>query len=247
MSSQGIFVENLSWEECESALTRYEIVMIPIGAALKEHGRHLPLNNDETMAKTLAARVTSKVPVLTTPPVSYGYYPAFVEYPGSVGLREETFAAVLEDIVRAWMRHGAKKFYFLNTGISTVPTLEKLKSKMLTEKVRIEFTDLRRDGAQAVKAIEKQPRGTHADEIETSMMLVLAPQTVHMDRAVAELAEDRPGGLTRDPKAKSGVYSKTGAWGDPTLATREKGKVVVDALVADIVKSIEALRASHGK
>ena len=248
MNEAGLHVENLSWEECESALTRFRVVMIPIGAALKEHGRHLPLNNDETMARTLAERVTARTPVLTTPPISYGYYPAFTEYPGSVGLREQTFLAVLEDVVHAWMRYGVKKFYFLNTGISTVPALEKLQAKMRSENVQIEFTDLRRDGQSAVRALEQQPRGTHADEIETSMMLELAPQTVRMNLAVAELNEDKgPGGLTRDSRAATGVYSKTGAWGDPTLATKEKGKVIVDALIVDIVQSIDRLRAADAR
>jgi len=49
------------------------------------------------------------------------------------------------------------------------------------------------------------------------------------------------GPLTRDPKGK-GTYSPSGVWGDPTLASREKGERLVEALVAGVVAEIEALR-----
>jgi creatinine amidohydrolase len=63
-----------------------------------------------------------------------------------------------------------------------------------------------------------------------------------MKKAVKDYHPGGEGGLTRDPKGK-GTYSPTGVWGDPTLATREKGRKVVEALVAGILREIEALRA----
>ena len=51
------------------------------------------------------------------------------------------------------------------------------------------------------------------------------------------------GGLTRDPKGK-GTYSPTGIWGDATLATREKGRRVVEAMVEGMLKEIAVLRAA---
>jgi creatinine amidohydrolase len=62
-----------------------------------------------------------------------------------------------------------------------------------------------------------------------------------MKKAVRDLNPNQPGGLTRDPHGE-GTYSPTGAWGDPTLATREKGQAVVESLVATILKDIEELR-----
>jgi creatinine amidohydrolase len=73
------------------------------------------------------------------------------------------------------------------------------------------------------------------------MMLYIAPESVRMKKAARDLNPDQPGGLTRDPQGK-GTYSPTGAWGDPTLATREKGQAVVESLVATILKDIEELR-----
>lgn len=92
--------------------------------------------------------------------------------------------------------------------------------------------------------VGKQEGGTHADEIETSMILYMDPASVDMKKAVKDYHPSGKGGLTRDPKGE-GTYSATGIWGDPTLATREKGRIVTEALVEGILKEIEALRRTQ--
>ena len=83
----------------------------------------------------------------------------------------------------------------------------------------------------------------HADEIETSLMLYMAPGSVDMSKAAKDYHPRLgPGPFTRDPNATTGVYSPTGAWGDPTLATRAKGKRVTEAMLAGMLREIEELR-----
>jgi creatinine amidohydrolase len=178
--------------------------------------------------------------VALAPTVPYGFYPAFVEYPGSVHIELEPFRDTIVDIARSLARHGPKKIYILNTGISTKRALEPARERLAAQGIRLAFTDLHVAGAAAKRAVMRQEGGTHADEIETSMMLYMAPAIVRMSRATKDFHGDRGGILTRDPKAE-GTYSPTGAWGDPTLATAEKGREVVEALVRDIVQDIESL------
>ena len=87
----------------------------------------------------------------------------------------------------------------------------------------------------------KQTGGSHADEAETSMMLYIVPDKVDMSKTVKDF-DPRPGrrGLTRDPKGE-GTYSPSGIWGDPTLATKEKGKTIVEATVAEIIRQIREM------
>src|SRR5690606_18752910 len=73
------------------------------------------------------------------------------------------------------------------------------------------------------------------------MILYIDPAAVDMSKAVKDYHPKGEGGLTRDPQGR-GTYAPTGAWGDPTLAPREKGARVVEALVAAILADIEALR-----
>src|SRR5207244_11311504 len=103
------------------------------------------------------------------------------------------------------------------------------------------YTNILKAGAAAEKLVGKQEGGTHADEIETSMMLYIDPASVDMKKAVKDYHPSEMGGLTRDPN-KAGTYSASGVYGDATLATREKGEILVNAMVQGILKEIEALR-----
>jgi len=241
--AQGVFLEHLTWKQAEPLLRATDVILVPLGARLKEHGLHLPLNNDWRLAEYLAARVVDAAPVVAVPTLAYGYYPAFAEYPGSVSLRLETCRDLVVDVCRSLAPFGPKKFYVLNTGISTLRALEPAKAVLAGDGLRLEYTDLSAELADAERDVCRQEAGTHADEVETSMMLYIAPETVNLAAAEKDVHPDRgPGGLTRDPNATAGVYSPTGAWGDPTLATREKGRILVEALVARLLRAVDRLR-----
>ncbi|HTR03749.1 MAG TPA: creatininase family protein, partial [Thermoanaerobaculia bacterium] len=120
----GILLEDLTWVEAEKVLTPETIVVIPLGAESKEHGPHLRLKNDFVMAEYLARRVRERSRVVVAPTLNYGYYPAFVEYPGSTSLSLATARDTIEEICRGLARFGPKRFYVLNTGVSTLSALE---------------------------------------------------------------------------------------------------------------------------
>lgn len=240
-SSHAVLLESLSWDEAEPLLTPDCVIVIPLGAESKEHGRHLQLNNDFLMAEYFKRRVLADAPagVVVAPTINYSFYPAFLEYPGSTSLSFETARAMFADVIHSLAHYGPRRFYILNTGISTLRPLSAAAADLAKEGILLRYLDLTKDDP-----VEKKLRksgGTHADEIETSIMLYIAPESVRMSKAVRDLNTDQPGGgLTRDPKGK-GVYSPTGAWGDPTLATREKGEAVTKSLVSTILKDIQAL------
>jgi creatinine amidohydrolase len=238
--NRGILLEDLTWYEAEKALTPATVVVIPIGAAAKEHGPHLRLKNDWILAEYLKRRVLSQVNVVIAPTVNYHFYPAFTEYPGSTTLRLETARDLTVDICRSLARFGPRRFYALNTGISTLRALKPASDLLAAEGIVLRYTDLSEILSATEKTLSKQEGGTHADEVETSMILYIDPSAVEMGKAVKDYHTGQ-GPLTRDPKG-SGTYSPTGIWGDPTLATREKGEKLVEALVAGLVKEIEALR-----
>jgi creatinine amidohydrolase len=75
------------------------------------------------------------------------------------------------------------------------------------------------------------------------MMLVIAPETVDMKKAVKEYHGPNTGPLTRRPDA-GGTYSPSGIFGDATLATREKGQIMCDALVDALVRDVESVRVA---
>lgn len=239
---RGCYVEELTWPEAERAIERDRVVVLPVGARSKQHGLHLPLNNDFLLAEYLARRVVEASPVLLLPTLPYGFYPAFVEYPGSVSLELETFRRVVVEVCRSFARHGARRFYALNTGLSTLRALEPAAQELEAQGVLLRSLRLDEGWGEVADEVASQAEGTHADEIETSAMLYVASEVVRLSRAQRDVHPLRGRGpFTRDPNAKSGRYSPTGAYGDPTLATRDKGRRLVEALVAHARREIEEL------
>ncbi|HLF19480.1 MAG TPA: creatininase family protein [Bacteroidota bacterium] len=238
---KGILLENLTWVEAEKGLTKETLVILPLGAASKEHGPHLKLNNDLILAEYFTKRVLYASNVVIAPTIPYHFYPAFVEYPGSTTLRLETARDLVIDICRSLTRFGPWRFYVLNTGVSTVRALKPAADSLAAEGIVLRYTDLLKVLGPIEKKVSKQEGGTHADEIETSMVLYIDSSSVDMTKAVKDYRPSK-GRLTRDPKSE-GTYSPTGIWGDPTLATREKGKIVVEALVDALLREIEELRS----
>src|SRR5262245_4110218 len=113
---KGILLEELTWMEAEKILTEKTVIVIPIGAAAKEHGPHLKLKNDWIMAEYLKRRLLENCDVVIAPTLGYHYYPAFLEYPGSTSLQLETARDMVVDICRSLARYGPHRFYALNTG-----------------------------------------------------------------------------------------------------------------------------------
>jgi creatinine amidohydrolase len=239
--AKGTMLETVTWQQAEKLLDADTVVVLPIGAAAKEHGPHLPLRNDLTMAEYLTSRVVTASNVIVAPALPYHFYPAFVEYPGSTTLALDTARAVTVEVVRSLARFGPRRFYALNTGISTLRALEPAAQALAAEGILLHYTNLEASLEPTIARVQEQDGGTHADEIETSMMLYIAPETVNMELAVKDYTPSTGGPLTRQRGGK-GTYSPTGTWGDPTLATREKGRILVEALVAGILDDIERLR-----
>ena len=243
----AVFLRDLTWLEAEKVLGPDAVVVLPIGAAAKEHGPHLRLDNDERLADGYARLLSNadKVgDIVIAPTLTYHFYPAFAEYPGSTSLRLETARDLTVDVVRSLAQHGPRRFYVLNTGVSTVRALRPAAAQLAEEGVLLRYTDVLAVLAPIESELAEQAGGTHADEIETSIMLVLAPDRVDMTKAVKDYDDrtaKRPGGLTRNPDGP-GTYSPTGTFGDPTLASREKGRKVVEALLSAVIAEIGALR-----
>lgn len=235
---QGLMLETLNWSQAEKALKRSNLVVIPLGAAAKEHGLHLPLNNDALIAQWLSEEVCKKLPVVIAPLINTSYYPAFSEYPGSISLRAKTACNMLVDICHSLASHGPSRFYVLNTGVSTETPLLMAKSILESENISLAFLRLSDAFAQLDANQFAQQYGSHADEYETSLMLHIASQAVDMTRAVDDGSEGI-GPLSRT--RGQGTWSESGVYGQATLANANKGKLVAKALLQIAVSEIEAM------
>lgn len=242
------FVEYLSWDDVAARIAKGVVAILPIGAGAKQHGFHLPMNTDRLQAEALAARIADGVDALIWPTVTYGYYPAFIEYAGSASLSDETFEKIIEELTRSLLNDGCKAVFVLDTGISTIEPVDRALSRIGTAKtLHLKIHDGPRYKL-AAQRVAQQSYGSHADEIETSLMLALAPDQVDMPRAEASAAikHEVAGPLTpSDPSSPN--YSRSGSFGDPTLATRAKGNILLAAMTDDLVEQVRNFVSHHEK
>jgi creatinine amidohydrolase len=241
------FIEHMTWDEVARHIESGAAAILPIGAAAKQHGFHLPLNTDRIQAEFLASRLAERIDALIWPTLNYGYYPAFVAYAGSSSLSAATFEAVVHEIATEILDGGCKKLFVLNTGISTLDPIERALVRLDADRVmhlRIHEGPRYR---RAAEQLAEQSHGSHADELETSLMLALAPHLVDMARAEPSpvIGCEAPGPLTPSD-VNSPNYSRSGSYGDPTLATSAKGELLLAAMLDDLQEQAAAFVAAGG-
>lgn len=247
--TRGVWLQDLTWPEAKARFDAGALTLLAIGAASKEHGRHLPLKTDYLLARELCRRVMEELPVVVAPIVTFGYFPAFLRYPGSQHLRAETFIALLRDILGKLIGDGVRHLGVINTGVSTEPPLRIVVRDLYQETgVRIHVADIARLGGESRGELS-QKLGGHGDEGETSMILAIEPDSVDMGEARVDYGHmlEAPDTVfyapaVFDESEDSGIdYSRTGVRGDPTLATAEKGERLLSTMAGELVTGLKEL------
>jgi len=153
-------------------------------------------------------------------------------------LTENTFVQTITDILQNILVANANRIIIINTGISTIKPLESMLDE-INQKQQITLFNIYSgtNFTEAVKTLEKQTTGGHADEIETSIMLSLASEKVNMSKAKKFNGELTAGPLNPDNPGEPN-YSPYGIIGDATLATIEKGEKLTQAILKDLAKVI---------
>lgn len=249
VTPRGAFLTDLTWDEAEPVLRGDPVVVVPVGAGAKEHGPHLPLGTDRIVVEYLARQLVERTPVLVMPTVTYGYYPHFSSFPGSTHLEANTFQAMMMQLILSVHRHGPRRFFVLNTGVSTYPVLEIVARDLdRFHRLLVGVTRIGDLGGHRAAGLFSQPAGSHADELETSLLLAIAPDVVRLSKAVREIP-DRPHarGMFVPPmyhREPGPGYSATGVYGDATLATPEKGRAIAAAMIEDLIAGVDQLRTA---
>ncbi len=213
---KGVWLEDMTWPEAKARFDAGAVVVMPIGAASKAHGPHLPLKTDALTARALGQGLIERLSVVAAPVLGFGFYPAFTSFAGSQHLGADTFKAVVRELIGNFTAHGVSRLALINTGVSTEKPLE----EVAKEEGNVLVLHMRLLG-KAAEALIEHTEGGHADERETSVMLALDPRSVHIDKLKAE-----------------GPFEKTGATGDPTRATAFKGERLLAARLDDLVAAL---------
>jgi creatinine amidohydrolase len=242
-------MRTIRWEELTSpesdALDRDRtIVILPLGS-VEQHGRHMPLGTDTLLSHAVSlAAAEADGDAVVLPPPFYGFSAHHMRFAGSVTLRPETLMAVADDVVGSVVRHGFRRVLLVNGHGGNAGVIDVLASTLgdrhrgRARIAALTYFALARDAIAALR--QSGPGGMgHACEFETAMMLHVAPNLVHMDRAVSHYPDAGSGYLSTDLLAGPAIrtyldfrdLSPTGTLGDPSVATAEAGAAFFEAAV----------------
>lgn len=235
-------LELMSFRDVATALENgYSTILIPCGA-VEQHGPHLPLSMDADHAEALAQKLAQKLGrTLIAPTIKLGCSAHHLAFPGTISLRAETFEAVCMDCCTSLARHGFKQILLFSGHIGNFPgfknMLPRLRQAVPPDVVINAFSDSLgwiEKWRDAVETAGGDPNavGGHADIAETSLMMVIRPESVRLDR----FEVGRLGGLSEEQLRSmwaNGIKSVTanGILGNPIGSTARIGEQCLDAIV----------------
>ncbi|MEJ1171700.1 creatininase family protein [Variovorax sp. CCNWLW235] len=221
------------------------VAVLPLGAT-EQHGPHLPLGVDTVLADGIVAAslplLPADLPVLFLPTQQIGLSPEHARFAGTLTLSAETVIRMWKEIGAGVARAGVKKLVLFNAHGGHVGAMDIVARELRAEHGLIVYSvswfNLPLGDAGAQFGAGEHRFGVHAGDIETSMMLALAPQQVRMAEAknFRSTSEQRAADyaiLGNGKSAKLGWamedYNPQGAAGNAAAATAARGQAVVDA------------------
>lgn len=231
------------------------VILLGMGA-IEQHGAHLPVSTDYTVADAYTHAVTAEaegqVDVWRLPTLAFTKSDEHAWSSGTVWLSWDTLMRVLVDIGRSVAASPARRLVFLNGHGGNSALLQ-----VACRELRREF-GLRtflmhpsvppdQGGRSTAAPQDELGLGIHGGFSETSVMLHLRPDLVHMEHAVRAVPEGMAGyqhvgfGKRVSFGWLSNDFGTDGTIGDPTGATAEAGKVQFEAAVAGCVDALREI------
>lgn len=228
--------EALTSPEAAEQVARTNAIIVPFGAT-EQHGPHMAMSVDTDVVYHVALGVSAATGVAVAPPVAYGVSGSHGSFPGTVGVRPETMIGLVEDLVATLYASGLRQFVLLNGHAWNAGALdvsaEKLRTRYDDTRVRSLSYATAYPGSEIDGRCDKGRALMHANYFETSVMLHINPEAVHMERAVSQQDRDSFWDYRSDQVSPSGVWGR-----DIEQATAENGASEVRRLIATTARAV---------
>jgi creatinine amidohydrolase len=195
-------------------------LIVPVGTT-EQHGPHLPLGCDTIIVERLADDLSERFGIPRVPTVEYGVHAATRPFAGGATLRRRTLHRVMNELIESWEERAGVREFFIITAQSSEAHLEAL-SAIRTDEATVQVLDI--FSINFGNLLDRPGAPIQGGELDTSLLLFLAPHLVRMDLAQDFelppnlLARYRPGHSRRLPRGSPGSV------GYPSLATAQKGE-----------------------
>lgn len=252
-----VLYDEMSWPEVEEAAKEQRVPLIPVGS-LEQHGPHLPTKTDAFLAYEICkAAARRAVEAVVLPPVSYGYNEHHLDFPATIHIDHETLINFVIAIGKSLAHHGFRRIIVVNGHGSNTAPMEIAARRITLETPAIcaslTYISL---APQVFELLEGED--AHAGELETSLMLYLAPELVDVSKAVRDWSFPKSKFIRwgHEPGQEGfGIaggsvqfmdwwsrMSKTGTLGDPTKATRDKGERIFGLYAEALAEFVREFR-----
>jgi creatinine amidohydrolase len=220
--------------------TPYEVAVLPVGAC-EPHNLHLPYGTDAISVQAVAAAACKQASiqgaqVCLLPTIPYGINENTLAFPMTMSIRPSTLFAFIGDLVRCLEAHGVKKMVLVNGhgGNEFKPLLRELCTKHAVHVFLIDWWQAAKEAGASIF----ERKGEHGDEMETSLLMHLRPELVDLpsadDGAIYPSRLDAVNDGTAWLARPWNLLTKNSGYGDPSLATPEKGERFMGACVEKI-------------
>jgi creatinine amidohydrolase len=197
-------------------------LVVPVGTT-EQHGPHLPLGCDTIIVEHLADDLSAEFGILRAPTVEYGVHAPAHAFPGGASLRRRTLHRVMNELIESWEEGAGVREFVILTAQASDAHLEAL-STIRTDQARVQVIDV--FSLDFGSLLERPGAPIQGGELDTSLLLHLAPDVVHMELArdfaitPQMLARYRPGHSKQLPQGSPGSV------GFPSLASAQKGELL---------------------
>ena len=227
----------LTWPEAELALQQAKVAILPVGS-IEQHGPHLPLDTDAAVAEAFATKLADALgdQAVLAPPVRYGLSEHHLAFAGTVTVGVNAYLAMLGDVVAGLGRLGLRRILIVNGHAGNIDALRLVGRQARQQGLLVAHLMWLQLARDEIRTWARSERFGHACEIETSIAMALLPGRVRMD-ALPEPAElpsfeplsDPPAPMVDEP-IRTHEWTRSGALGDPRLASVEAGRAIVDVV-----------------
>jgi len=218
--NEPLHLKFLTPEAVRVALARDARLLVPFGTC-EQHGPHLPLGCDTIIVERLVDELSRELRILRAPTIEYGVNAATRRaFPGNATVRRKTLHRWANELVASWEQSGVQEFVIL-TAHGHDPHQEAL-STVRPRWARVSTVDI--FALDFTGELEDPDGPVHGGELDTSLLLYVAPELVDMAEARDFPAPDRL--RSRYRRTGSGVVPKRspGSLGHPSLASAAKGE-----------------------
>ena len=234
------------WVDVARRIEDGTLAVLALGAC-EQHGAHLPLTTDTDMAHGVSKRLAEELDALLLPPIAYGDAWTASAYPGTISISPRTLQAMMEDIGHELLRMGVQGLVIVNGHFGNREPMLLAARALTTAGLPVCHLDYPRLERLAGEICDSQPAGPgfyHADEVETAIMLAVAPEGVDMERAEPSYPDFPPTFGSEPMQFRD--FNPSGVFGDPRPATAAKGEALIAGILGESLRIVAAWRERHG-